>query len=154
MLEALRPVMDSPWPEVAWRFGLLTATGYPVELAWASRDAALRWTCEVAGPQTPEADRLPLAAKAAHVDVEPWAALQRGRRLRYGAWLGARQLDGERRTKVYLELPAGSLAPGPWAPAGRALERGVLDLSWRMAGVNDDGSVELYARVPALSWDQ
>jgi len=26
LLEALRPVMVSVWPEVAWRFGLLTAT--------------------------------------------------------------------------------------------------------------------------------
>jgi hypothetical protein len=152
LLEALRPVMVSVWPEVAWRFGLLTATGYPVELAWASRDAALRWTCEVAGPETPEADRLTLAAQAAAVEVAPWAAVQRGRRLRYGAWLGMRQLDGVRRAKVYLELPTSDLAPGPWAEAGRDLAHRVLDLTWRIAGVNDDGSVELYARVPELSW--
>lgn len=154
LLEALRPVMVSVWPEVAWRFGLLTATGYPVELAWASRDAGLRWTCEVAGPETPEADRLALAAQAAHVEVAPWAAVQQGRHLRYGAWLGVGQLDGARRAKVYLELPTGDLAPGPWAEAGRDLARRVLDLTWRMTGVNDDGSVELYARVPELSWAQ
>jgi hypothetical protein len=152
VLDALGPVLGSIWPEVAWRSGLLTATGYPVELAWASRDAALRWTCEVGGPETPEADRLVLAARAAHVEVAPWAAVQRDGRLRYGAWLGGRQLDGGRRTKVYLELPTGDLAPGPWAEAGDDLARRVLDLRWRMTGVNDDGSVELYARVPELSW--
>jgi hypothetical protein len=154
LLEALRPVMVSAWPEVRWRFGRLTATGYPVELAWASRDPALRWTCEVAGPETPEADRLALAAQAAEVEVAPWAAVQRGRRLRYGAWLGVRQLDGVRRAKVYLELPTGDLAPGRWAEAGRDMARRVLDLTWRMTAVNDDGSVELYARVPELSWAQ
>ncbi len=154
LLEALRPVTGSAWPEVAWRSGLLTATGYPVELAWASRDAALRWTCEVAGPETPAADRLALAARSAGVSVEPWEVVQRGQRLQYGAWLGVRQQDGARRSKVYLELPTGDLAPGPWTGAGRDLAGRVLDLTWRMAGVNDDGSVELYARVPELTWTQ
>lgn len=154
LLEELRPVIVSSWPEVAWRCGLLTATGYPVELAWASRDAALRWTCEVAGPEIPEVERLDLAARAAELEVAPWAAVQRGGRLRYGAWLGVRHLGGVRQAKVYLELPTGHLAPGPWVAAGRELTRSVLDLTWRMTGINDDGSVELYARVPELSWSQ
>lgn len=170
LLDALRPVVGSVWPEIAWRFGTLTATGYPVELAWASRDAALRWTCEVAGPETPESSRLALAAEASGIDIRPWGDLQRGRRLRYGAWLGARHQDGRRRSKVYLELPAGpwdqatrnqrglaglpgpvDLPAGPWAEAAHALARAVADLHWRMAGLNDDGSVELYARLADLT---
>ncbi|MET9023688.1 hypothetical protein ABZV93_27315 [Actinopolymorpha sp. NPDC004070] len=163
LTEALRPVVDSNWPEVAWRFGVLTATGYPVEMAWASRDVALRWTCEVAGPEVPEADRLRLAQQAAAAtagsrpDLRRWSKVQDGRRLRWGAWLGLRQLDGSRRAKVYLELPSEPSyegAPEPWADAGLQLASRVLGLTWRMAGVNDDGSVELYARVPELSWSE
>jgi hypothetical protein len=160
LLEVLRPVVDSVWPEVAWRSGVLTATGYPVELAWASRDVALRWTCEVAGPEVPEADRLRLAQRAAagvagsQLDLRRWSPMQHGQRLRWGAWLGLRQLDGPRRAKVYLELPSGEVAPGPWSDAGSRLASRVVGLTWRMAGVNDDGSVELYARVPDLTWSE
>jgi hypothetical protein len=158
LMEMLRPVIDSGWPEVAWRSGVLTATGYPVELAWASRDVALRWTCEVAGPEVPEADRLMLAQQAAGVagsrlDLRRWSQLQHGQRLRWGAWLGLRQLDGSRRAKVYLELPSGEVAPGPWSEAGSQLAS-CVGLTWRMAGVNDDGSVELYARVSDLTWSE
>jgi len=159
LMEVLRPVIDSAWPEIAWRSGVLTATGYPVELAWASRDVAVRWTCEVAGPEVPEADRLMLARQAAGVagsqlDLRRWSQLQHGQRLRWGAWLGLRQLDGSRRAKVYLELPSGEVAPGPWSEAGSELASRVVGLTWRMAGVNDDGSVELYARVPDLTWSE
>ena len=171
LTQVLRPIVGSVWPEVAWRFGVLTATGYPVELAWASRDTALRWTSEVAGPETPEADRLwravALAARWAGAEVggptvagsgplparaAPWVAVQQGHRLRWGAWLGARHLDGTRRVKVYLELPAGEIAPGPWREAGSRLASRVPGLTWRMAGINNDGSVELYARATDLDW--
>ncbi|PRY17417.1 hypothetical protein [Kineococcus rhizosphaerae] len=154
LADVLAPLARSAWPEVAWRCGVLTATGYPVELAWASRDAAVRWTCEVAGPEAPQAGRLERAGQLAGVDVAAWGAAQRGGPLRYGAWLGVRWLAGARRAKVYAELPTGTLPPGSWTPAARDLARAVLDLTWRMAGVNDDGSVELYARVPEPSWAQ
>jgi hypothetical protein len=160
LMEVLRPVVDSVWPEIAWRAGVLTATGYPVEFAWASRDVALRWTAEVAGPEVPEADRLMLAAHAAakvagsQLDLRRWSRLQDGRRLRWGAWLGLRHLDGSRRAKVYLELPSGEVAPGPWSEAAAQLAARVVGLTWRMAGVNDDGSVELYARVPDPGWPE
>jgi hypothetical protein len=160
LMEVLRPVLDSVWPEVAWRSGVLTATGYPVELAWASRDVALRWTCEVAGPEVPEADRLMLAQQAAadvagsRLDLRRWSPIQHGQRLRWGAWLGLRQLDGSRRAKVYLELPSGEIAPGPWSEAGSQLAARVVGLTWEMAGVNDDGSVELYACAPDLTWSE
>ena len=160
LLEVLRPVVDSVWPEVAWRSGVLTATGYPAELAWASRDVALRWTCEVAGPEVPEAARLMMAQQAAagvagsRLDLDRWSQLQNGQRLRWGAWLGLRQLEGSRRAKVYLELPSGEVARGPWSEAGSQLASRVVGLTWRMAGVNDDGSVELYARAQALTWSE
>jgi hypothetical protein len=159
LMEVLRPVVDSVWPEVAWRSSVLMATGYPVELAWASRDVALRWTCEVAGPEVPEADRLKLAQQAAGVaesqpDLRRWSQLQTGQRLRWGAWLGLRQLDGSRRAKVYVELPSGEVGPGSWSEACSQLASRVVGLTWRMAGVNDDSSVELYARVPDLTWSE
>ncbi len=171
LAQVLQPVSRSPWPEVAWRSGVLTATGYPVELAWASRDLAVRWTCEVAGPETAEADRLRLAGRAAAeltgpvaaggpasrpglFDLAPWAGVQHGARLRWGAWLGLRQLADGRRTKVYLELPQGRPAPGPWSAAAAELAARTLDLGWRMAGVNDDGSLELYARLPEPTWTE
>ena len=39
----LAPLAASQWPEAAWRFSRLTNTGMPVEFAWSSRDAAVRW---------------------------------------------------------------------------------------------------------------
>jgi hypothetical protein len=160
LMEVLRPVVDSVWPEVAWRSSLLMAAGYPVELAWASRDVALRWTCEVAGPEVAEAARLVLAQQAAagvagaRLDLDRWSQLQNGQRLHWGAWLGLRQFDGSRRAKVYLELPSGEVARGPWSEAGSQLASRVVGLTWRMAGLNDDGSVELYARVQDLTWSE
>jgi hypothetical protein len=160
LMEVLRPVIDSAWPEVAWRSSLLMVAGYPVELAWASRDVALRWTCEVAGPEVPEAARLVVAQRAAagvagaRLDLDRWSQLQKGQRLRWGAWLGLRQFDGSRRAKVYLELPSGEVARGPWSEAGSQLASRVVGLTWLMAGLNDDGSVELYARVQDLTWSE
>ncbi|MFF1819601.1 hypothetical protein ACFVWG_20035 [Kribbella sp. NPDC058245] len=158
VLEALRPLASSTWPEIAWRYGVLTATGYPVELAWTSRDLALRWTSEVAGPEVPEVDRLGIAEELAlklagvRLDLARWSELQSGRPLRWGAWLGLRQLDNVQRAKVYLELPSGKVAAGPWSEACTQFAARLGDLTWRMAGVNDDGSVELYARTPELTW--
>ncbi len=154
---ALEPVARSEWPEVAWRGSTLTGTGMPVEFAWSSRDAALRWTCEVGGPEVAESQRLAGCGEAAAalagspVELASWAALQQGRALRWGAWLGLRHLDAIRRAKVYVELPVGTVVPGPWAEVGERVTRLVPGLRWRMAGCNDDDSVELYARVPCLT---
>ena len=52
-------VRRSRWPEVAWSFSHLTAAGFPVEFSWSSSsDGAVRYTCEVAGPEADPADRL------------------------------------------------------------------------------------------------
>ena len=152
--DALGPIGASTWPEVAWRSSPLTGTGYPVELAWASRDAALRWTSEVAGPEVPTHERLPLCGSAAAsltgmaLAVSAWTAIQRERSLSWGAWLCLRLLGGERRAKVYVELPPHSRLPQPWAKTSDRLAGAVPGLLWRMAGCNEDGSLELYARVP------
>ncbi len=133
-----RAVAASAWPEVATAFSRLTATGYPIEFAWSSRDASLRWTAEVAGPELPEAQRLSRAATALRdADAAALAACQRHQRLRWGAWYAMRHGASGDATKVYAEL-GDARAPGwPAAPPR---------LTWRMAGVHPDGVYELYAR--------
>jgi hypothetical protein len=98
------------------------------------------------------AEELALNLTGAQLDLALWSELQAGRPLRWGAWLGLRQLDNVQRAKVYLELPSGKVATGPWSEACTQLAARLNNLTWRMAGVNDDGSVELYARTPELTW--
>ena len=78
------------WPEISHRLSLLTNTGIPVEFSWSTRHTALRWTAEVAGPETPKEDRLAIASELAGVDAGWLEEIQAGRHLRYGAWLGGR----------------------------------------------------------------
>lgn len=142
----LRPVLATAWPEIALGFSRLTNTGMPLEFAWSSRETALRWTAEVAAPEAPDAGRLRRAAELAGpgLDPGPWAALQAGAALRYGAWLGGRHRGDGDAAKVYVELPGGRLPPA-WR--GRhPLLRSPLP-AWRMAGLGPDGGVEFYARV-------
>lgn len=156
--EVLAPVAASVWPEVAWRSSRLTNTGMPLEFAWTSRDegggaVAIRWTAEVAPPETPDHERLGIAARLAFTDGPDAVCLARIRevqaplRLRFGAWLGVRHKDGGDEAKVYAELP-----PVPAAEAATALGVGphaalrTVGLTARMAGVFADGSVEIYAR--------
>ena len=58
----LSPVGHSLWPEMAWRFSRLTASGMPVEFAWRSLETAVRWTAEAAPPESDERARLATAA--------------------------------------------------------------------------------------------
>lgn len=158
--EVLAPVGSSTWPEVAWSSSRLTNTGMPLEFAWTSRDAdhhsmSIRWTAEVAPPETPDHERLGLAARLAFPHGTDAVCLPRLRqvqapmRLRFGAWLGVRHRGGGGRdeAKVYAELP-----PVPAAEAAAALGVGphvalrTVGLTARMAGVFADGSVEIYAR--------
>ena len=161
--EVLAPVLATRWPDLATRFSLLTNTGVPVELAWASADEAVRWTAEVGPPELPESARAGVAARVGRhltgvdVDVDPWLALQRGRRLRYGGWLGVRHRGAERAVKLYVELaaPRPATVPVPAQGLESLLTCGRLvdDVAWRMAGLNEDGTVELYARAPRLEAD-
>ncbi|KQT94749.1 hypothetical protein ASG49_07985 [Marmoricola sp. Leaf446] len=156
--QVLGPVLATRWPAVADRFSVLTNTGLPLELAWTSGDTAVRWTAEVGPPELLEAARAGVAAHLAHdlagsrIDVDPWVALQRGSRLRYGSWLGLRHRGTSRAAKVYVELPTPRAAALPVPPTGvatlAACERVVDGVVWRMAGLHGDGAVELYARAP------
>ncbi len=148
----LAPLTASQWPEAAWRFSRLTNTGMPVEFAWSSREAAVRWTAEVAAPETADAERLALAAAWLDwpLDLQPWLSMQRSKKLKYGAWIGARHSPANAHkplsTKLYVEVPSGATLPGRDA---HPLLRSEM-LIWRMIGLNADGSREYYARGPEL----
>lgn len=145
---ALAPLADSRWPEVAWSFSSLTNTGLPVEFAWTSREAAVRWTAEVDAPEADDAARLQRAAQVLDwpQDLQPWLDHQRGERLKFGAWASARHGDGFA-AKLYADLPGGRLPPH-WRGRHRLFDSALL--FWRMCGVNPDGSVECYARADEL----
>jgi hypothetical protein len=148
---ALEGLRRSCWPEIAWRSSGLTNTGYPVELSWSSRDAALRWTAEVAGPETPEAARLnaavgALAGMGVAINLPDWLAPQPGRRLRFGAWIGGRHDAARDRYKIYVDMAGADLPAdlvqslNQWAVPARTL--------WRMAGLDAaGGGMELYGRL-------
>lgn len=150
LVSQLGPVGRSVWPEVAWRFSRLTNTGLPIEFAWSSRETALRYTVEVAPPEAPDPERLQLAAR--HLDwphdpqpaLAPWQALQQDQALRFGAWLGARFSSAGRATKLYIDVPPGAAQPSALVAAHPWLRS--PSLHWRMAGLNADRSLELYAQ--------
>ncbi len=150
--QVLAPLAASQWPEMATRFSRLTNTGMPVEFAWSSRDTAVRWTAEVAAPETAETERLALAAAwlGWPLDLQPWLRMQHSKRLKYGAWLGARHSPANAcklvSTKLYVEVPSGVTLPGCDAHPLLRSE----SLIWRMIGLNADGSREYYARGPEL----
>ena len=154
-LRALGAALDglrrSCWPEIAWRASGLTNTGYPVELSWSSRDAALRWTAEVAGPEMPEAARLNaavgvLAGMGVEITLPDWLVPHPRRRLRFGAWIGGRHDAARDRYKLYIDM-AGADLPADlvqslnhWAVPARIL--------WRMAGLDGaGGGMEFYGRL-------
>jgi hypothetical protein len=145
LAQILQPVTHSAWPEVALVFSRLTNTGMPVEFAWTSREPSLRWTAEVAPPEVPESSRVGVAFATAGMSgaAAPWAALQHGERLHYGAWLGMRHSGDSDVAKVYVELPSGRL-PQEWQRRHPLLAG--THQQWRMAGVGSAGSTEFYAR--------
>jgi hypothetical protein len=159
----LAPILRSRWPEVALSFSSLTNTGFPVEFAWASRDSAVRWTSEVAPPETDDSERLHIAARLARIGsdkgfdrdafrpdsaVAEWAVVQRSGTLRFGAWLGMRHAADDA-SKVYLELPNGL----PDRERARHEIFRLPELTWRMAGLFPDGSSEFYAQGSLIDLD-
>lgn len=148
LARTLAPLAASRWPEVAWSFSSLTNTGLPVEFAWTSREAAVRWTAEVAEPEADDAARLQRAAQALDWsgDVRDWIEHQRGARLKFGAWASARHGE-DFAAKLYADLPEGRLPP-QWRGRHPLFDSTLL--FWRMCGVNPDGSVECYARADEL----
>lgn len=148
---ALAGTHRSCWPEIAWRASRLTNTGFPVEMSWSSRDAAVRWTAEAAGPETPEPERLSsalavLRTLGVEMDVPDWLVPHPGQELRFGAWVSGRH-DGLRdRYKLYVDL-AGAELPGELLRSP-ILQTVPSRTVWRMAGVDTGtGMVELYGRL-------
>jgi hypothetical protein len=163
-LEAAVEVLSrSAWPEMVRHWSRLTPTGFPVELTVTDADPVLRWTAEIAGPEIAEAHRLGLAAvrlcgagqpvQASLLDAIE--AAQRGRDLRYGAWLGGRAADGApSRLKLYAEIPSDAIfrefAPELMDVVAHAPQGALV----RMIGVEPALSrVEVYLRLPALAPD-
>jgi hypothetical protein len=142
LADTLAPITRSEWPEISHRLSLLTNTGIPVEFSWSTRHTALRWTAEVAGPETPKADRVAIASKIANIDAGWLEEIQAGRHLRYGAWLGGRHHGATDERKVYGEFPTGV----PALPPVRHPVFDDLEIEWRIAGLADNGTIELYGR--------
>lgn len=155
----------SAWPEVAWRFSRLTGDGFPVEFAFVSQGASIRYTVEVAGPEAVEADRLDLALAAMDQlgAARPPAAItsilrqaQHVGSLRYGTWISGRHDESGDRFKLYVEVPrtAGEqavelfrplLMPNPLLPTRPSY--------LRMIGYEPDSArTELYFEANALEF--
>jgi hypothetical protein len=112
--QLLDGVHRSRWPEVAWCFSHLTSTGFPVEFAWSSSDTALRYTCEIAGPEADPAERLDqarhLLERLSHHSLpdelfHDLRGLQEQSTLYYGAWVGGRHTAQGDDFKLYAEVP-------------------------------------------------
>jgi hypothetical protein len=159
LLEALdlclAPLSRSVWPEVAWGFSRLTSTRYPVEFGFSTHSDQLRATFEVAGPETPDDQRLDLALDlAAALDlpspspaqVDAWRRMQSASALRWGCWMSLRQTARGFGGKLYVEAPRGGAAEGFEAIAGsRPLMVG-YDLR--------SGSQEYYSAWPCVQADE
>ena len=157
----------TPWTEISTRWSRLTPTGSPIELTVGNCDArdSLAWSCEIAGPEVADEDRLgrvatTLALADQPVPVPILEALRRTQcrgELRYGAWLGGRSAE-DRRTgfKLYGEVPSG--VPLTSLPVPERLRDAVARVPagtvCRMIGVEPARErVELYFRLPVVAAD-
>jgi hypothetical protein len=114
----LQGVRTSCWPEVAWAFSELTPNGFPIELTFSTiAGHTIRYVVEIAGPETPEQQRLgeafrlyrQLAGRAASREVErAMLEMQSGHELFYGAWFGGAHGPTADRYKIYAEVPKGA----------------------------------------------
>lgn len=151
---ALAGVERSVWPQVAWRSSRLTGTGFPLEFAWSSRDAAIRWTAEVVGPERPLSEKLPavldrlreLTGAAASLSSE-WLTLGRHAQ-RFGAWLGGRHDARGDRFKIYVETPPGEGSSQIGCVLGSIAADVPTRILWRMAGFDLHADrTEFYGRI-------
>jgi len=144
--------------------GRLTSRGFPIEIVCSTTDAAVRYTCDVAGPAAAPASRLPAAQallRSLGVDRPfPLPSLQAGSvPLRWGAWLGGRHQASSDSYKLYAEAPAFLSTPAI-EELREALGhyRGLLDshvLSLRLVGVDVlSGRLECYFGARGLNWRQ
>ncbi len=103
--------------------GRLTGDGFPVEMVCTTRDAAVRYTCEVAGPGVAPRRRIHLLRSLLSAADRPWpfAHLQgTNGALEWGAWIGGRHTGTDDSYKAYVE------APHPLTPPARAELREAL----------------------------
>jgi hypothetical protein len=127
---------QTSWPDAVAYFSRLNADGCPVEFAFSSRDAQLRYTCEAGPPEAPAAFRLVQAGRLMRslgqdslpTEVErELIRLQGASPCHWGAALGGRHSASCDRYKIYAEVPASS------GPCGldRGLARLEVDPRWR-----------------------
>jgi hypothetical protein len=152
---------QSVWPEVVTRFSGLNADGCPLELAFSSRDQAVRFTCEAGVPELDERQRLAhatrLAAELGCVVPEPQqhriAAMQVDGPLAWGAAIAGRHDASGDRYKLYVEPQPASLACH--APVLAAmLQRAALQRAPRLVMIGcdpDTGTTEHYLRSDGLA---
>src|SRR5579859_2031946 len=116
----IRSFEQSSWHRVVWRFSALSTDGCPLQFDFTTGDDRLRFTSEVAGPETPTHARLGLAmdliARLGGVRppdgmLQRWTSLQAERALRWGAWLGVRQEGAGANLKLYVEIPRDAAEP-------------------------------------------
>jgi hypothetical protein len=160
--DAVDRLQSSAWYEVAARWSRLTPTGFPVELTAASWTEGVQWTAEVAPPETPDTERLLLAAALLAENrqglhpalVEVLTSTQARGEVRFGAWVGGREAPGVvPRLKLYAEIPettalSTKLLPERLASAVRRLPVGARP---RMLGIEPArGRREIYVRLPTV----
>jgi hypothetical protein len=165
LMAVVEQLGQSAWPEVVECWSRLTPTGFPIELTVTDADPILRWTTEIAGPEIADARRLGLVAMRLTAAGQPVPPLllealqtaQRGRDLKYGAWLGGRAIDdAQSRFKLYGEIPSGaSFHTIPLPPALREATAHAPDGTLpRMIGIEPARRrIEIYMRLPTLDPD-
>lgn len=116
LTDVLGEILAHPDQDAAWRFSTLTCSGSPVELAFTSYDADVRYTVEFGGPDVQPADRLTniqqfLAGRGADELPHLFGEWQRATTPEWGAWLGLRRGPTY---KVYAEMPASAEQEPGW----------------------------------------
>jgi len=149
LMDALGEILAHPDQDAVWRFSSLTCSGSPVELAFTSYDADVRYTVEVGGPDVQPADRLAhiqqfLSARGADELPHAFGEWQRATSPEWGAWLGIRRGPTY---KVYAEMPAAAEHEPSWY--GDYLEPPPVPARWLMTGQQPGSSRrELYFELP------
>lgn len=149
----------SRWQAVAWRFSGLTADGSPLEFTFSSARNALRYTVDVAAPETQNLQRISaaceLAVRLGHPPpdedtLQRWSVMQHDHALRWGARLGVRETGNQETAKYYLEIPLEAQATIQcWiSPPLRS------SIAVMMGYAPQSGTTEYYFRQEQLSQEQ
>ncbi len=110
----LAEIRSSPQPETAWEGGTLNKNGFPVEFTFASQDASIRYTTEVAGAEVSPSERLSHtqqqlanleATQLPETVITRLHQIQITDSLKWGAWIGVRHRSEGDRYKLYVEVP-------------------------------------------------